>query len=74
MPIPVKPTKWKGTPEMREDAEGVWEEFLELCENIDQYSAQELSVFHLSNYMQVGHANLGRMYVALAKAMATEPA
>lgn len=75
----VKPSKWKGTPEMREVAAGeCWEDFYGLLETLtgdaDGVSAEELAVFHASWYMRVGHANLGRMYVALAKAMVAERA
>ena len=72
-----KPAKWKGTPEMREVADGeCWEDFMGLMEiaegDKDGLSSEQLVHFHSIYYMKVGHSNLGRMYVALAKAIAID--
>ena len=63
---------------MREVAEGeCWEEFMDFMEGlegggIEEFSTEDLAFFHASWYMKVGHTNLGRMYVALAKAIAID--
>lgn len=70
-----KPTKFKGTPEMRAVAENeCWNAFMEIVNDLDETSALELALFHTEWYMKVGHTNLGRFYAALATAHIKENA
>jgi len=66
-----KPTKLKGTPEMKQVAENeCWEDFLAIVDGLTELSALDLIAFHANWYLKVGHNNLCKFYIAALRAHA----
>ncbi|MHA2046160.1 MAG: hypothetical protein ACW99G_15315 [Candidatus Thorarchaeota archaeon] len=63
------PAKFKGTPDMREQAEHeAMPDFIDMIDDLPNLTALELITWHSEWYLKVGHVNLCRFYLSAQRA------